>query len=186
MKNNSIEEIFKELDFDIAEPAAGHQERFLSKLKSKPADKQWGGKLRMLWNPLFAVAASFLILFMVAGSFMGSGLLTQQGDLAGVSPELRETHEFYTNLIKSELARVNEVKTPETEAIAEDAFRQLEILDLEYEKLKKDLKTSGQDKRVVFAMVSNLQQRIDVLNNVLIHIENITQLKNQNNEINIL
>ena len=89
-------------------------------------------------------------------------------------------------LIKTELAKVKEAATPETDAIVQDALVQMEKLDLDYEKLKKDLQKSGQDKRVIFAMISNLQQRIDLLNNVMEHIENIKDLKNPNNENNTI
>ena len=67
-----------------------------------------------------------------------------------------------------------------------DALVQMEKLDREYDKLRKDLVKSGQDKRVIFAMVTNLQQRIDILNNVLSSIEEINKLKNPNNESNYI
>jgi archaellum component FlaC len=63
---------------------------------------------------------------------------------------------------------------------------QLERLDEEYKKLKVDLSKSGKDKRVVFAMVSNLQQRIDLLNDVLTQIEEIKELKNYKNESTVI
>ena len=51
-----------------------------------------------------------------------------------------------------------------------------------YEKLKLDLTSSGEDKRVIYAMITNFQNRIDLLENVLEQIEEIKQLKNSNNE----
>lgn len=185
MKDKELYELFENLDFDIAEPQVGHKERFLKKIKEqkKPAPR---GKLRVLWTPLLAVAASFLFIFMITELVPAERSTNNGGDLAGISPEMKETQEFYTTLIKTELAKVNDAKTPETEAIVNDAINQLERLDKEYEKLKKDLVNSGQDKRVIFAMVSNLQQRIDLLNEVLIRIENIKELKNPNNENNYI
>lgn len=184
MKDENLYELFQNRDFDIAEPETGHNERFLNKLKEqkKPAGS---GKLRILWTPLLAVAASFLFIFLISEIAPGNSL-NKTGDLAAISPEMKETQQFYTTLIKTELAKVNDAKTPETEAIVNDAITQLEKLDLEYLELKKDLVKSGQDKRVVFAMVSNLQQRIDLLNEVLIRIENIKELKNSNNENNFI
>lgn len=185
MENKDIDTLFRNQDFDISEPAPGHQERFLEKLKEQgPHSKK--GKLRSLWTPLLAVAASLLLVIMLTGNFTGLGFTNNQGDLANVSPEMKETQLFYSTLIKTELARLEDAKSPETEAIVNDALNQMEKLDLEYEKLKKDLVKSGQDKRVIFAMVSNLQQRIDILNNVLSRIEEIKQLKNPNNESNYI
>ncbi len=187
MENKKLDDFFPDLDFDIADPPEGHQERFLEKLKKQqfqPGSSK--GKLRMLWMPILAVAASLLILFMLTGNLTGFKTSINKGDLAGISPEMKETQEFYTSLIKTELTRLNEVKSPETEVVVNDALNQLEKLDLEYLNLKKDLVKSGQDKRVIFAMVSNLQQRIDVLNNVLSRIEQINELKNPKNENNLI
>lgn len=187
MENKKLNSLFRDLDFDIADPPEGHQERFLEKLKKhqfQPGTSR--GKLRMLWMPVLAVAASLLLLFMLSGNLTGFKISNSRGDLAGISPEMKETQEFYTSLIKTELTRLNEVKSPETEVVINDALKQLEKLDLEYLNLKKDLVKSGQDKRVIFAMVSNLQQRIDVLNNVLSRIEKINELKNPTNENNFI
>jgi hypothetical protein len=187
MENKEFKDFFQDLDFDIADPAEGHQERFLEKLKKHQFQSGSSrGKLKMLWMPIMAVAASLLILFMLTGNLTGFKISNNQGDLAGISPEMKETQEFYTSLIKTELTRLNQVKSPETEVVINDALKQLEKLDLEYINLKKDLVKSGQDKRVIFAMVSNLQQRIDVLNNVLLRIEKINELKNPTNENNII
>lgn len=187
MKNRELEDIFKDLDFNVAEPSQGHEDRFLKRLKKENIQPgKIVPRIRMLWSPLLAVAAGLLLIVMLAGNSLGIHLGAESGDLAGVSPEMKETQQFYTNLINTELAKVQEASTPETKAIVEDALVQMEKLDKDYENLKVDLRKSGQDKRVIFAMISNLQQRIDVLTNVLNSIENIKELKNQNNENNII
>ena len=61
----------------------------------------------------------------------------------------------------------------------------MEILEKEYESLKIDLTNSGDDKRVIYAMISNFQTRIDLLKNVMETIENVKQLKKNNNENSI-
>ncbi|HET7361517.1 MAG TPA: DUF4179 domain-containing protein, partial [Salinimicrobium sp.] len=76
-------------------------------------------------------------------------------------------------------------KNPQTEAVINDALEQLEILETDYKKLKTDLAESGQDPRVIYAMISNFQQRIDVLKNVLETVENINEQKQQSYENNI-
>ncbi|CAN5364327.1 hypothetical protein BH23BAC2_BH23BAC2_14550 [soil metagenome] len=185
MDTNNIGELFKDLDLDVAEPSAGHKERFLEKLKNKKKPVAGrSGYIRMLWSPIAGVAAALLIIFMIAGTSFGT--LTNKGDLAGISPELKETHEFYTGLIKTEMARAQAANTPHTQGIFNDAILQMEKLDRDYEKLKTDLKNSGQDRRVVFAMISNLQQRIDILTNLMEQIEKIKDLKNTHNENNII
>ena len=185
MEIKDIDNLFRNQDFDIEIPASGHQERFLARLKEQSPQAN-NGKLRRLWTPLLAVAAGLLLVIMLTGNLTDFGITNNSADLANVSPEMKETQLFYSSLIKTELARVYEVKSPETEAIVNDALAQMEKLDLEYEKLRKDLVKSGQDRRVIFAMVTNLQQRIDILNNVLSRIEQINQLKNPNDESNYI
>lgn len=186
MKFNNIDDLFKNQDFEVAEPARGHQERFLEKLEENKTSSSGKGKTRMLWSAFAAVAAGLLLILLVSGNNFGINFSNNKGELANVSPEMKETQQFYTNLIKTELAKVNDAKSPETEAIVNDALAQMEKLDNGYLKLKKDLEKSGQDKRVIFAMVTNLQQRIDLLNTVLLKIEEIKELKNPRNENNYI
>lgn len=184
MDTNKLDDFFKDLDLDIAEPNEGHEDRFVEKLRKSGSHSKNGVKIRMLWGPLLGAVAALVIIVMLAGTSFGN--LTDRGDLAGISPEMKETQQFYTNLIKTELAKIQAASTPETEKLVQDALAQMEKLDTDYDKLKKDLKNSGQDKRVIFAMISNLQQRIDILTNVMEQIENIKELKNPNNENNII
>jgi len=189
MKNREIDinELFKDQDFDLAELANGHQDRFLEKLKhyedSKPKNHY---KLRTLWAPIVAVAASIILVILLTGNLWAPELATKNTDLAAVSSEMKETQHFYSQLIKTELEKVNTAKSPATAAVIEDALAQMERLDIEYTKLKEDLNISGKDKRVIFAMVSNLQQRIDILNNVLARIDEINELKNLKDENNYI
>ncbi|MBI6117014.1 DUF4179 domain-containing protein [Salegentibacter maritimus] len=185
MKNDDINTLFKELDFDISEPASGHKDRFKKKLEEQHSQskKQKHGRLtRNLWGPLFSIAAILAIAFMVFTGIFNENSIQNKGDLASVSPQMKETKQFYTQLIETELKALNAENSPETEAIINDALTQLEKLENEYKKLEKDLQDSGQDKRVIYAMISNFQQRIDLLNQVLEQIDNIKSLKNQSNE----
>lgn len=184
MKNEDIEDLFRTGNFNIEKPVPGHQDRFLEKLERSRNQNQDRGKIRMLLYPLAAIAAGLLFIFTLNGNSFEFG--NQNIDLANVSPEMKETQNFYTTLIITELEKVNEAKSPETEMVINDALAQMQKLDLEYEKLKEDLVNSGQDKRVIFAMVTNLQQRIDILKNVLARIDEIKQLKNTQHENNYI
>ncbi|PRX51880.1 hypothetical protein [Salegentibacter salegens] len=185
MKKDTIDELFKELNFDNKEPGSGHKARFLEKLEEETSQtKNFGGRphKKSLWAPMLSVAAILAIAFMIFAGFLNENSGRNSGELASVSPEMKETQQFYIQLIKTELATLETENTPGTEAIVKDALIQLEKLETEYEKLKKDLQNSGKDKRVIYAMISNFQQRIDLLNEVLEQIENIKTLKKQNDE----
>ena len=55
-------------------------------------------------------------------------------------------------------------------------------MEQDYQKLKTDLTDSGNDQRVIYAMISNFQNRIGILNTVLEQIEDVKQLKTNTNE----
>ena len=175
MKTN-LENWFEEQRdcFDIAEPGDGHELRFLNKLKENQTEEKPVKKLDW-WNPLASAAAILLVVF--------AGYATIKpakggAELAAVSPEMAKTQDFFTKAIEEELYNINEARTPETQKLVEDALVQLEILEKDYKQLTEDLATSGEDKRVIYAMISNFQARIDLLNTVLEEIESIKKIKN--------
>jgi len=184
MKDEELIKLFINEDCDLEEPEIGHEERFLYKLKESRNLRSSRGEspVRPLWKSWIAIAASIVFIILIAGSFLSSNILSKPADLATISPEMKETQDFYAKAIRAELEKVNASKSPETKIIIDDALVQMERLDEEYKKLKIDLSISGKDKRVIFAMVSNLQQRIDLLNTVLRQIEDIKELKNYKNE----
>lgn len=178
MKKDSIEQLFKRLEnqFDIENPSSDHQAMFLEKLQSMPSEKEVKKEtpIRALnWmKPLF-IAASVLVVFGVIFSLNTAATTI---DLADVSPEMQQTQEFFTQAIEQELFTIQEEVTPETQELVDTALTQMESLETQYESLKDDLLESGQDQRVIFAMIDNFQNRIDVLEQVLEHIDAIKKL----------
>ncbi len=182
---DDIEQLFKDLEntFDIAEPHPGHKHRFLDKLKQQnngiPTHQS---KKNNYWKPLIAVAASLVICFSILTVMQHND--TEIKGLASVSPELSQTQSFFTTTIAQELATLEAQRSPETEQIIDDALKALKILETEYTVLNLDLNESGNDKRVIYAMITNFQNRIDILQNVLKHIENVKNFKLYQNENN--
>jgi len=185
MSKNTLDQLFKRLenDFDVEEPSANHNQRFLDKLNKNGAlqlvkvDKQ----RRRLLKPLIGVAASFALLITL---FIGSQQNQNVNDLASVSPKMAETQDFFTSTIIEELSKIEKETSPETKALIDDTMIRMKALETEYESLKNDLSESGDDKRVIYAMISNFQNRIDLLQNALQQINTIKQFKNFNNETN--
>jgi len=105
--------------------------------------------------------------------------------LASVSTEMSQTQTFFTTAISDELLKLKNARTPETETLINDAMKQMAILEKDYESLKIDLTKSGDDKRVIYAMILNFQTRIEVLKNVMETIEQVNQLKQKNHENSI-
>lgn len=187
METDNLKDIFKDLNFDIEEPKLGHRDRFSEKLNngSKNLSTQ-KGSFRTLWTPILSIAATIALVFLLFGNILNTPVFGKSGDLANVSPEMKQTKEFYNSLIKKELNNLKAEKSPETKAIIADALSQMEKLETEYDKLRKDLVKSGNDNRVIYAMITNFQQRIDLLKNVLNQINTIKALNTQTNENNII
>lgn len=182
MKKDNLENLFDELkgQFDVETPNNNHQQRFLDKLKDSDlasteikvkseAEKSSGFN----WKPLLSIAAALVICF---GVFTTLQNQPKDLDLASVSPEMSETQDFFTITIENELKKLNSERSPLTEQIISDALEQIQLLENDYKKLKTDLSESGKNQRIIYAMISNFQNRIDILNTVLEQIETIKEL----------
>ncbi|NMH86053.1 hypothetical protein [Flavivirga algicola] len=189
MNKDNIDKLFEKHknDFDIENPGLNHAERFLGKLNKQgelqlvKVDKQ----RRRLWKPLIGVAASVMLLITL---FIGSQQTENTRELASVSPKMAETEDFFTSTIAEELSKIKNENAPEVQALIKDTMVRLKALEENYESLKKDLNESGDDNRVIYAMISNFQNRIDILQNTLEQIERIKQLNGQSydmSDINI-
>ncbi|REG85977.1 hypothetical protein [Winogradskyella sediminis] len=182
MKNDNLESLFEDLkgEFNIETPQPNHELRFLDKLNAKDNVLTEGKKtLHFNWKPLLAIAAAIVICF---GLFTMVDPQPKVLDLASVSPEMSETQNFFTVTLENELKKLNKERSPLTEQIINDALIQIQLLETDYQKLKTDLTESGKNERVIYAMISNFQTRIDILNNVLEQIETVKQFKSNSNE----
>ncbi len=183
MSKTTIDQLFKRLenDFDVEEPSANHNETFLNKLHKNGALQlvKVGKQRRRLLKPLIGVAASFALLITF---FIGSQQNNDTNDLASVSPKMAETQDFFAVTIAEELSKIEKASSPETKVLIDDTMKRMKALEVEYESLKNDLAESGNDNRVIYAMISNFQNRIDLLKNALQQINTIKQFKNLNDE----
>jgi septal ring factor EnvC (AmiA/AmiB activator) len=102
--------------------------------------------------------------------------------LADVSPKMEEAETFFISTIQQELKAVEKLRSTETERVIEDALNQIEGLEDKYKELISELNHSNSDRRVVYAMISNYQNRIEILQNVLKQIDQINNSKENKNE----
>jgi hypothetical protein len=93
---------------------------------------------------------------------------------------MAQTQEFFNTAINTELERLSSFESEAAKVLINDAMLQMETLEQEYLKLQDDLVESGNDKRVIHAMINNFQNRIDLLQHVISTIEGI-ELINQSN-----
>lgn len=162
---------FSVSDFDIEEPPMGHHQRFMDKLNGIEKKKR-----KFPYRTVLSLAASIVILL---GLWMNFNTATPEKPLAKLSPENRETQEYFSSVIRKELAALKQESSPETKPILDDAFRQLGQLDHDYNKLMKELSEKGENRQIIHAMITNLQTRISFLEKVETQIDNIKQFKSK-------
>lgn len=63
----------------------------------------------------------------------------------------------------------------------EDALQEMERLEKDYESLKIEIRKNGENKQIVFAMITNMQTRISFIKQVLEQVEQINSQSNENN-----
>ncbi|ETN96559.1 hypothetical protein SAMN04487906_2943 [Zhouia amylolytica] len=180
LKKDNIDALFEELhgQFDIEEPTAGHEERFLERLNSQSTLNIEGpSKKRSWWKPL-SIAASLAILIA-----LGAGVFVNTQKTSKVAPEVEKTQFYFASLLEQEIEKINKEVTPETQKMVDDAMLQIKKLDNDYKKLEQDLKENGNTKKILHAMITNFQTRIDLLQDVLNQIEEVKQLKDKENAL---
>ena len=169
---DKLHTFFKDANFDTEEPRFGHLKRFEERLndpkKKKIISYKWMG-----------VAASIILMI---GFWLGSNHTEKTLMLADVSPKMEEAETFFVSTIAQEIKEIEKFRNPKTERVIEDALNQLEGLEDKYKELIIELNKTNNDKRVVYAMISNYQNRIEILQNVLKQVDQINNLKEEKNE----
>ena len=183
-QNDSIEELFKRLEgsLDLEQTPEGHQRRFMDRLNAQDGEQSPKVFNRSRWKWL-SVAATIAIL-LTGGIFFQSSEEQPEG-LASVSAEMEATQSFFVSAISQELQNLKDLENEDHKALIEDTMNRLNALEAEYDKLKVDLMESGNDKRVIAAMINNFQARIELLQQVNQTIEEINTLKANRNETTI-
>jgi len=180
MKNekDTINELFSHFDgqWDTEHPDLGHQERFLNRLEGKKK-KRFPLKIA---GPVAAAIALFIGLIF---TFNPTGHNTA---LNKMSPQAKETQLYFSSIIQKELAKVEKENSPETQRVVRDALAHMQQLESDYDALTKELQEKGENKKILHAMITNLQVRITFLEKVLVQIENIKKIKENHHEDTII
>ena len=115
------------------------------------------------------------------------GYSSKQGlELADVSPQMEETQSFFVSTIRQEIENINLKRNDDNQQIIDDAFLQLNKLEENYKNLTVELDNSNKDKRIIYAMINNFQQRIEILQTLLQQLDELKQLKTINQDEKII
>lgn len=182
MKEKEFESMFDELQgaFDIAEPAEGHRERFLSKLNKSRGTIAMQSP-RRAWPRALAVAASLAVICILA-LYLVQPQQSIETRVANIAPEASQTQLYFTGLIEEQVRQLQAVNTPETTTLVADTMSQLNTLEAEYKRLEQDLINGGNSNLIMQAMISNFQTRIELLQQVMNTINSINTLNTTDDE----
>lgn len=182
MNEEKLDKLFEGLrgKFDVAEPDAGHRQRFLEKLNASKGVITFPRKANNWWKPL-SIAASVALLLAV-GTMLLNNRPSMEERLAEISPEVSHSQMYFASLIEEQVRVLESESTPETRKMVDDTLLQLNKLEQDYTGLEQDLLNGGNSKMILSAMITNFQTRIDLLQDVLNQIEQIKNLKPYNDE----
>ncbi|MFK7953418.1 MAG: hypothetical protein AB8B73_11275 [Ekhidna sp.] len=147
----------------------------------EPSDQVWNdvekklGKRKSYLSMVWKVAA---MLFMASTLYLAFDRNNQTVAGPELSDEFEQAEDYYINLIslkKQELTK--KLSSQDQEKFLAD----IDQLDSMYLELKETYQTNASNDRVVDAMVSNLQLRLNILTKQL---EILEKIKNENKEIN--
>ena len=145
-----------------------------------PSDQNWSkieGKLGSTPNRvvpmMWKVAA---VIFMISTVYLVADRFNTIQEGPVYSEEFTQAEDYYVGLISQKRLEIREQLSPEQQ---KEFLVEIDQLDLMYDELKKTYTTNASNDRVMDAMISNLQLRLDILNKQLDILKNI---KNQNNE----
>ncbi|WP_240755299.1 hypothetical protein [Pedobacter sp. SYP-B3415] len=162
MKNN-IENFVKQnrRDFDVFEPSDAVWDKIEAALDGQQPKKS----LRLyMWS---SIAASIVI---ISGIFWLLAVKPQKGgpvDIADVNPAIAQREVRFAGMIEEKRDSL-QVLTENQPELSKKFSLDLEKLDADYEKLKKELPQSPNPTLVVKAMVKNREIQLGILNQQLL------------------
>lgn len=173
-ENDSLDQLFEKFEnqWDVQEMNSDHQLDFLNKLNSKKQPKR-----KNYWF-VTAIAASIVLMLGVSLFYKNE----KPKEFKFASKETQRTDSIFSILIDNELVKLKEKSSPENEQIINDALKQMKVFDADYQKIINELQKNGENKQIIYAMISNLQTRISFLQTVLKRIEENENLKNTTDE----
>ncbi len=159
--------------YDVNEPAEGHFDRFNERLELMSEGKEPRRERNLKW---YLMAASLALVVSLWYNFKPDA---KGYELADVSPEMKDTQNYFTYVINKEIKQINLQEDTDNKKIIDNALMQVQSLEEEYTKLTIELKNSGFDKYIINAMIFNYQQRIEILQDLLNQINNFKNSKDE-------
>ena len=139
-------------------------------------------------NFYFLKIAASIVLLVSLGyfAFNNSGIDMEKAtieaknvDLNNVSPEMKQIEDYYLTAINYEIASLE--NTPENQLILDNYLEKIGKLTDDYRRLNKEISEKGINEKVVNAMITNLQLRLQLLLQLK---DTLSELKTSKNKEN--
>ncbi len=124
-----------------------------------------GRRIRLI--PILSKAAAVLLILgigVLLGTYMANSNNNER-TLSDISPEYAEVENYYTQQVK------NNINQLESKGVDAKVLEDVQELEKEFEKLKKELGRTKNDEQIVHAMIENYRTKINILQRVLNRID---------------
>jgi hypothetical protein len=167
--------------FDSAEPSMEHFEKFREKLQPArlPLYTRIPNWVKVAAVLIF-VAVSSIMVFEQAQQYYAK----RQNPMKDILPgEYFEAQVYYTSQIKEKYSEIDQLNTLDPER-NEILFTELGEMDRMFQALLKDLQTNPSDERVLSAMITHYQMKLEVMGQIIKQLEKANKLNStyQNHE----
>lgn len=168
-------------DFDQFEPPAGLWDRIEKQLDEKKIGMQVEDGLKkekvVRVSFLLKVAATIIPL-LFAGLWFYQYQVRQSTELSNIDPKLAKQQIHYASLIELKRSELKRIENEEPQ-LYQEFSSEIKKMDASYQKLKNDLPASPNQEETVKAMIRNLQIQTELLNQQLLIIQQINQIKKE-------
>jgi len=176
-----IREILKEAQTNSKELKESHRQRFEQRLQQLQKPKKN--------NYLFLkIAASITVILSIGyvSFFNKLADIEQQfnepkiTDLSSISPEMKQIEDYYLTAINYEISSLE--ITTENQEILDDYLEKIGKLTDDYQRLNTELSDKGINEKIINALITNLQLRLQLLVQLKDTLNEMKILKNKENE----
>ncbi|HEY0054587.1 MAG TPA: hypothetical protein VGB63_04450 [Pedobacter sp.] len=123
------------------------------------------------------IAATIAIVLTV-GLILWQYQKTSVADISRINPQLAKQQYYYASVIQEKQDELKQIKKDDP-ALYKEFSTEINVIEENYLKLKKNLSTSPNREETVKAMIRNLQIQIQILNEQLKIIDRVNQIKKE-------
>jgi len=151
--------------FDSGEPGQGHMDRMIARLNSRNLFER--RQVRLMGLRIAAVLLLSVVISYVA--FRESGIMDKMNFIVSGLPnqELNEAELYYNSQLNIYYNRIQKLRFNNDQAEKTKVLQELSAMDEQVEVMKHDLKQNPEDERIVHAIISFYQLKIELMDVII-------------------